>query len=126
MTKIKKGVEIYQFVDYNQSHTCGVRKMLVSSFGKVQGTAVSIEDGKPVQYRLYVRDEGTNLVPVVDVPDVHAEALRRANEIKEYWTSHYRNRAQQFLDASDGYHINMTKNARIQIEQEPTVKFLNF
>ena len=126
MIKIKKGVEIYQFSDYDLSHTCSVRKMLVTSFGKEQGTAVGIENGKPVKYRLYTKEEGKTLIPVADVADVKKEALRRAKEIKQKWIEHYRDRSYYLQNADDGYHISLTKEARIQLEQEPDVKFINF
>lgn len=125
-TKIKKGTEIYIFHDHDHSHTCSVTRMVVTSMGKVQGTAVYIENGKNVESRLYARDIGIRIVAVADVDDIHAEAQRRAEAVKAEWTNHYRDRAYHNQDAADGYHKAMTERARVQLDQTPNYIFLNF
>lgn len=122
-TKIEKGSEIYEIGTYDHSHKSYVRKMVVTSFGKKQGTAVSSVNGKQVEFRLYAKDEGITLFHVNDIADVAAFALEKAVAHKKAVTAHYALRSYLEQDASDLYHKNITALARVQIEQTPEVFF---
>lgn len=127
MTKIAKGVEIYMFSRYDET-TCCVRKAMVTSFGKRQGTAIGSENGEPIEHRLYAENEkdsmfnaqglfnGVALIPVVDVPDVSAKAMQFAAVIKQWFQDHYRDVQHKNADAPDGYHRSVSASARRQYD----------
>lgn len=125
-TTIKKGTEVYIFGDYNHSNKCCVSRATITSFGKVQGTAVHSRSGKNYKSRFYAREAHKTVVPVADVPDVYAEAMRRAVEIKAYWQRHYYNRCYLQQDASDAYLKAIAEAGRRQLDTVPEVVFLNF
>ena len=55
MAAFKKGDALWHFLR-EDSGKVYVRKIVLTSWGKKQGTAVGSESGKPVQHRLYPQD----------------------------------------------------------------------
>jgi hypothetical protein len=136
MTPIKKGMYTYLFNAYDHKSCVSVRRVYVTSMGKKQGTATHTENGQNVKYQLYADDikdtfftksgffNGCCLMAVADVPDADAKALELAVAMKQYWQDHYRNAQHGNLDASDGYHKSVSKDARNQFDTPPRVIFL--
>lgn len=135
MTKITKGTEIYKFGMFDET-TCYVERLTVTSFGKKHGTAVRMQDGKPIESRLYAVDEATTfinkqgeyfvcLIPVADVPDVESKAMELARQIKQYYQDHYRNAQHASIDAAEVYHRAISKKAREQFDKPVSIK-INF
>lgn len=107
--KIKKGDVVYLFGDYDHGSTCSYEKLVIMSLGAKQGTAYSLAKGENYKQRLY-EHEYADIMRVSDVPDVEAEAMRRAAGYRAYWTRHYVECAHRSIDAGDSYHISMKKD----------------
>lgn len=69
MTKIRKGTEVWMFGSWDDQGTAYARRLVITSFGKEQGTAIYVENGENIQQRLYAKFHYANIVPVADLPD---------------------------------------------------------
>jgi hypothetical protein len=124
MTKLTKGTEVYYFVDWDEKGTCAVRRCVVGSWGKEQGFLYEARpDGQPLRHRIYTQRESMTrrILPVADVPDVNATALRFGAEFRAHWQAHCELRIQQWGATDAGFRQVMLDN--IAALHEPRVLF---
>lgn len=131
ITKITKGTEVWMFGDWNHGATVYVRRLTITSFGKKQGTAVSVEDGKNVEHRLYTNETHLGMprfIAVADMADPTEEALRRAAIQKAHHIEcnvntvhHYALQPDNW--SSEAFYRSMKQGCEKLIAQEPAVHF---
>lgn len=121
MTKITKGVQCYEFNDWDHKGSCSVRIVTVESWGKVNGTvSYPTKGGVMSQSRVYVQHHAADFLPVADCADVNAEALRRAAGYAAFHRARYESiLTHRAADASEGY-LNATR-ADLAAIHEPRV-----
>lgn len=123
-TKLKKGTEVWWFNDWNHGATVSIRRVIITSLGKIQGTAVHYENGNAIEHRIYADSTVKNMVPVADMPDPTNEALRRAAEQKAKWIQHYVACAHAYADTTTPhYHEGMRRECQALIDEQPSVIF---
>ncbi len=83
MTTFKKGDVVWAFYDWNRAGTCAYKKLVLTSYGKKQGTAIEQVNGENLETRIYVGQ--VDLVHVADVQDVQAAALERGVAYRARW-----------------------------------------
>lgn len=128
-TPIKKGTEVWYISEWNSRATILVRRLVVTSWGKEQGTAVSHENGKPVRHRLYTNPKQPfnhlgRIIPVSDLPDPEKEAMRRAVIMKAKNIKHYSDLAHHHSNDKsirDGYFEWIKSECEKVMAEEPTV-----
>ena len=80
-TKFKKGDLVWSITAYNRKATVCVKKLLIKSFGKVQGTAFNINTNDMAKYQLYA-NQVEHLYLVNDVADINEFAMQKAIQQK--------------------------------------------
>lgn len=128
-TKIKKGVEVWLFIAWNDRATICAKRLTVTSWGKVQGTAICTENGKPIRKQLWVNlpngySDAPNIIPVADMPDPTEEGMRRAREHKARNIQHHVDRIHHYSSdprTSDGYYKAMKDHCEKVLAEEPTL-----
>jgi hypothetical protein len=99
--KFKKGDEVWVFGDWDHKGGAYVRRMVLTSYGAKQGTAVYPESGKQVKHRIYAADyERMRLVSEMPDPVPHAADLSR--EFRAYWIQHFVDRAHWYYVGKHG------------------------
>lgn len=123
MTKIAKGCEIYVICDWNHKATVSVQRLLVTSFGKVRGTALTT-DGLNAKCFFNPMQVGKTIFAVADVADVQTLAMQIATEQKANWIKHYADRSMGYADSnSPGYHEAITKSCLNVMAEQPSVVY---
>lgn len=119
---MKKGTEVWMITDYDHKATVYVTRLVITSIGKKQGTAIHTKDGKNIMCRLYAPYQ--SIYPVADIADINEFALALAVEQKERWRQHYVRAAEWYQEgASPGYHESMKKDCQTLLDRQPSVRF---
>lgn len=125
-TKIKKGTEVWLFIDWNRGATVMARRCVVQSIGKQQATLTHCENGSYLKSFVYARDYG-NMIATADLPDPMEEGLRRATEQKARHIEEIVNTVWHHALRSDieqlAYFVQMRKSCERIMDEAPRCVF---
>jgi len=125
-SKFKKGDVVWSIVNWNGKSTVAVEKLTIQSWGKVQGTASSVKDGKMTKHQIYI-NQAKHLFLVSDVEDIASFALEIAVQQKAEHIKHYVDCAHYAYvrdDERDSYFNHIKNLCQEIIDEEPTVIYL--
>ena len=121
----KKGDVVWSVFSWDDKATVMVKKLTIQSFGKVQGTAFSLKDGKMTKNQIYANQAG-HLHHVADVKNIEEFALEIAKKHQAKKIEHYKecvHWAYARNESADNYYFAMKKNCQEVMDAEPKVIF---
>lgn len=84
----KKGDVVWSIFSWDDKTTVMVKKLTIQSFGKVQGTASSLKDGKMTKH-LILANQANHLHHIADVANIEEFAFEIAKKQKAQNIQHY-------------------------------------
>ena len=123
----KKGDVVWSIAQYDRNATVSVNKLTIKSFGKVQGTASSIKDGKMINTQIYAK-HCDHLFLASDVENIEEFAIKIAGQLKAKKIQHYVDCAHYAYDRNetyDNYYFKIKKDCQELMESEPKAIFNN-
>lgn len=119
----KKGDVVWSITDWNHKATVSVNKLTIKSWGKVQGTASLVENGKMINSQIYVK-WADHLFLASDVENIEEFALEIAKQIKAKHIKHCLecvHWAYARNESSDGYYKAIKEKCQAIMDEEPKV-----
>jgi hypothetical protein len=124
MNKIfKKGDTVWSITDWDGKAKVCVKKLVIQSFGKIQGTAFDVNTNNMAKMQFYT-NRVNHLFLVSDVANIQEFAMQKAIEQKAERIQHFVNCVHNDCSKStfsDKYAELMKINCQAVMDSEPTV-----
>ncbi len=118
--KFTKGQKVWAIGTWDNYGTFAYRLLTIESWGKKQGTATSVVDGKFVQQRVYTDQANTSLHGSFFFPesaDPVAKALNLAQRyITEYLNPHYESRLAQPVERVGQQYLDYIRGEQAKVQ----------
>lgn len=127
----KKGDTVLSFGSWNDRGAVSVSRLVIQSWGKIQGTATIFQSGKFSRTRFYTdrvntnpsdcRPYGSVMILESECADVEAFAMHCGRSILAVQRAHFEARIERNKDTGSAGYVRAMREALAALQSEPTL-----